>query len=132
MEIEEPVTSRNGASFDFHPALARVLGPTLIREEVVQVRECREKRLLATPGMMKALHREQFALDGVVGLIEQGACGRHLRVGEDRIPARLLGLKPAAYPRAVGWPCRGGDAVTKWRSRCPSATTRKLLRWRAR
>src|SRR3712207_8218869 len=48
------------------------------------------RSLLAAPGMMKALHREQFPRDGVMRLIEQGARGRHLRVCEDRIPPRLL------------------------------------------
>ena len=91
MEIEEPVSGRYAPAFHFHATLASVLGPTLIRDEVVQVRESREKRLLAAPGMMKALHYEQFPLDGVMGLIQQGTRGRHLWVCKDHIPAGLGG-----------------------------------------
>jgi hypothetical protein len=49
--------------------LAGVLGSTLIRHQVVQVREPPEKRLLAPAWMVKAFHREEFPLDGVVGLV---------------------------------------------------------------
>src|SRR5262245_38784758 len=45
--------------------------------------------------MVEALHGEELAVDGVVGLIQQRAAGRHLWVGEHRIPPRFLGLKPA-------------------------------------
>jgi len=64
-------------------------GPTLIRHQVIQVRKPRQKRLLAPVWMMEPFHREQFPRDGMVGLIQQGAGGGHLRVGEDRIPACL-------------------------------------------
>ena len=56
---------------------------------------------------------EQLPLDGVMGLIQQGAGHGHLRVGEDGIPARLLLLKPAPHALAVGRPSRGGDVVDK-------------------
>jgi len=46
-----------------------VLRPTLIRDEVVQVGEPREKRRLAATGMMAALHHAQFPVEGVMGLI---------------------------------------------------------------
>jgi hypothetical protein len=46
-----------------------VLGATLIGYQVVQVREPREKRLLASTWMVKRFHHEQFPLDGVVGLV---------------------------------------------------------------
>ena len=70
-----------------------MLGATLIRDEVVQVGEPREKRLLAATGMMEPLHREQFPLDGVMGLIQQGAGCRHLGIFKHRIPAGFLVLK---------------------------------------
>ena len=60
------------ASFDFHPTLASVLGPTLRGHEVVEVRQPREKHLLVPFGVMEAFHREQLPLDGVMGLIQQG------------------------------------------------------------
>ncbi len=68
-----------------------MLGATLIRDEVVQVGEPREKRLLTATGMMEPFHREQFPLDGVMRLIQQGTRHRHLRVFEERIPPRLGG-----------------------------------------
>src|SRR5439155_25193251 len=68
LEIEEPVLCRYSSAFDFHATLASVLGPTLIRHQVVQVRQPREKGLLAAAWMMKPFHREQLAVDGVVGL----------------------------------------------------------------
>jgi hypothetical protein len=46
-----------------------MLGATLIGHQVIQVREPREKRLLVSTGMMKPLHREEFSLNGVVGLV---------------------------------------------------------------
>ena len=44
LEIEELVSGRDASAFHFHATLASVFGPTLIRDEVVQV--------LAAPGMM--------------------------------------------------------------------------------
>jgi len=93
--------------------LASMLGSTLIRDEVIQVREPCEKRLLAPFRMMKPFHRKQFPLDGVMRLIEQGAGCWHLRVCKDRIPARFLLLKPASDPFAIGRPSRSGDGVGK-------------------
>src|SRR4051812_31170362 len=90
-----------------------MLGPTLIRNEVIEVREPRQKRLLAPVWMMKSFHSEQFPLDGIVGLIEQGAGHRHLRVCKHRIPACLLVLEPAPPPLAIGLPCHSGDIIGK-------------------
>ena len=104
LEIEEPVSCRDSSAFHFHTTLPGMLGPTLIRDEVVQMGEPREKRLLAPTWMMEALHREQFPLDGVMGLIQQRAGHGHLGVCEDRIPARLLLLEPAPDTLAVGVP----------------------------
>ena len=91
MEIQQPVACGDCASFDFHPTLAGVLGATLIRNKVIQVREPRQKCLLAPVWMMEPLHREQFPLDGVMGLIQERARHRHPRVFKDRIPARFGG-----------------------------------------
>src|SRR5919109_4301843 len=87
LQIEEPVGCWYASAFHFHATLTRMLGATLIRDEVVQVGESREKRLLAATGMMEPLHREPLPLDGVMGLIEQRAGRRHLGVCEDHIPA---------------------------------------------
>src|SRR5215813_2066625 len=73
LQVEEPVSGWDCASFHFHATVAGMLGPTLIRDEVVQVGEPGEKRLLASTGMMESLHCEQFALDSIMGLIQQGA-----------------------------------------------------------
>ena len=90
-----------------------MLRPPLIGDQIVQVRESRQKRLLAATGMMEPFHGEQLPLDGVMGLIQKRAGHRHLRVCEYRIPACLLVLKPAPHPFAVGWPSYGGDVVGK-------------------
>src|SRR5262249_42965403 len=70
LQVEEPVACRGCSSFHFHSTLARVLRPALIGDEVVQVGESREKRLLAPFGVMEAFHREQLPLDGIMGLIQ--------------------------------------------------------------
>ena len=69
LQIEEPVCSGDSAAFHFHATLPGMLGAPLIRDEIVQVSEPRQKRLLAATGMMESLHREEFPLDGVMGLI---------------------------------------------------------------
>ena len=90
-----------------------MLGAALIRHQVLQVREPRQKRLLAPLGMMEAFHHEQLALDGVMRLIKQGAGHRHLGVFEHGIPAGFLFVKPAPHPRAIGCSSRGGDVIDK-------------------
>ena len=99
MEVEEPVSGRDAAAFDFHATLTRVLGPTLIRDQIIEVRQPGQKRLLAALGMMEPLHGEELPLNGVMGLIQQRAGRGHLWVFEDSIPPRLLVLEPA--PDAV-------------------------------
>jgi hypothetical protein len=116
LDIEEPVSGRYASVFHFHATLASMLGPALIRDEVVQVGESREKRLLAATGMMEALHGEQFPLDGVMGLIQQGTGRGHLRGREHHIPPRLLLLQPAPHPFAIGCSSRGGDVIDKMAS----------------
>ena len=69
LQVEEPVGCGDSSAFHCHTTLTGMLGATLIRDEVIQVGEPREKRLLAATWMMEPLHREQFPLDGVVGLI---------------------------------------------------------------
>ena len=46
-----------------------MLGPTLIRHQVVEVCQPCEKRLLTATWVMEPFHREEFPLDGVMGLI---------------------------------------------------------------
>src|SRR5262245_55250804 len=69
LQVEEPVSCRDCASFDFHPTLPGMLGATLIRDQVVQMGQPAQKRLLAPFGVMAAFHREQLPLDGVMGLM---------------------------------------------------------------
>src|SRR5712691_2912422 len=73
LEIEEPILCWDFPSLDFHPALPGMLSTTLIRHQVVQMREPCEKRLLTATWMVKSFHREPFPLDSVMGLIQQGA-----------------------------------------------------------
>ena len=58
LEIEEPVCSGYSSAFHFYATLPGMHSPTLIRDEVVQMREPREKRLLVATGMMEPFHRE--------------------------------------------------------------------------
>jgi hypothetical protein len=69
LQVEHPIRSGYVAAFHFYPTLPGMLGSTLIWDEVVQVREPRQKRLLTATRMMEPLHGEQFSLDGVVGLV---------------------------------------------------------------
>src|SRR2546425_880434 len=88
LQVEHPVWCGYAPAFHFYPTLPGMLGAALIWDEVVQVGEPREKRLLAPTWMMEPLHREEFPLDGVMGLIEQGAGHGHLGICKHRIPAR--------------------------------------------
>ena len=90
-----------------------MLGPALIRHQVVEVCQPYEKRLLASTWMVKPLHREEFPLEGVVGLIQQSAGHRYLRVFKHCIPARLLVLEPTSYALSVGHPCAVRHAIGK-------------------
>ena len=90
LQVEEPVACRDCASFDFHPTLPGMLGATLIRHQVVQVRQPDKKRLLTPLGMMEAFQREQLPLDGIMGLIQQAAGDGYLRVCEHHVPTRVL------------------------------------------
>jgi hypothetical protein len=58
LEIQEPIPRRDFATFHFDPTLPGMLGTTLIRDEVVQVREPRQKGLLIAARMMEAFHHE--------------------------------------------------------------------------
>ena len=69
LQVEHPILCRYSPTFHFHTTLTGMLGATLIRDEVVQVGEPCEKRLLASTRMVKPFHREQFPLDGIVRLI---------------------------------------------------------------
>jgi hypothetical protein len=113
LEIEQPVACWDCASFDFHATLTRMLGPALIRHQVVQMCQSAKKCLLAATWMMEPLHHEEFPLDGVVGLIEQGTGHWYLRVCEYRIPAGLLLLEPLPHACTIGRSSRDGDVVGK-------------------
>ena len=111
MESEEPVCGGDSPAFHFHPALTGMLGTTLIGDQVVQVREPCQKCLLAAIWVVEPFHCKQLPLNRVMGLIQEGTGDGHLRVCEDRIPARLLVLQPASHALAVGRPRRVGDVV---------------------
>ena len=88
-------------------------GAPLLRDQVVQVCQPRQKRLVAAAWMVKRFHPKQFPVNGIMRLIPQGAGDRHLRVCEDRIPLRFLGLKPLAHARPMGLPSEVGDVIGK-------------------
>ena len=113
MEDEHPVCGGQSPAFHFHSTLARVQGPALVRDQVVQVGQAGEKRLLMAVWMVKRFHHAQLPLDGIMRLIQQGAGCRHLGGFEHGIPAGFLLPKPAPDARAVGGPRRGGAVVHK-------------------
>jgi hypothetical protein len=113
LQVEHPIGCGDSPAFHFHSTLAGMYRSTLIRHQVIQMCEPREKRLLASLGMMEPLHSKQLSLDGVMGLIQQGTGRGHLRVSKDHIPARLFRLKPAPDALPVGLPCGVGDVGHK-------------------
>jgi hypothetical protein len=92
VQIEQPVGCRSSSTVHFHATLASVLGPTLIRDQVIQVRQPDPKYLLASIGVMEPFHREQFPLDGIMRLIQERAGHRHLGTFKDGIPTNGVSL----------------------------------------
>ena len=127
LQVEPPVSCRYSPTFHCYTTLARRLGATRIGHQVVEMGQAREKRLLVSTGMMKPLHCEQLPLDGVVGLVSEGAGHRHLRIGEHRVPARLLALEPVPDALAVGYPSRRGDVIGKVPEPLPQGTHPQAL-----
>ena len=76
MDIEEPVVGWDCSILHCHATLASMPSATLIRDEVIQVRQSREKRL----------HGKELPLGGVMGLIQQGTGHGHLRGCQHRLP----------------------------------------------
>ena len=113
MQIEEPITCGYNPALYFHATLPRMLGPTLIWHQVIQMGQSSQKRLLTLVRMMEAFHHAQLPLDGVMRLIEQGTGHWHLGVCKHRIPARFLLLKPLSYACAVGCPGCVRDMVSE-------------------
>ena len=52
LEVEEPVSCWDFASFDFHPTLTGVLGASLVRHEVIEMCQPSQEGLLAPLGMI--------------------------------------------------------------------------------
>ena len=113
MQVEHPVWCGDSPTFDFYPALARVDGSPLIRNQIVQVRQSCQIRRLTPIGMMEVFHHEELAVDGVMRLIQHGTHRRHLGVFEHRIPARFFVLKPTLHTLAMILSNRGRDVVRK-------------------
>ena len=85
LQVEHPVCGGQSPAFHFHTTLPCIVGSTLRGHQVVEVCEACQKCLLAAVGMVKPLHRKEFPLDGVMGLIQQGTDDGHLWIFEDRI-----------------------------------------------
>ena len=113
MEVEHPVRRRYTPAFHLHATLASMLSPTLIGDQVLEVRQPYQKCPLAPRGVVKPLHGAEFPLQSVMRLIQHRAGHRHLGVCQHRIPARLLGLQPLPYTVAVGRPGGVGAMVGK-------------------
>ena len=69
LQIKKPVCCGYAAAFHFRAALPGMLSPTLIRDEVLEMGQPCEKRLLTTTRVMKPFHGEQLPLYGVVRLV---------------------------------------------------------------
>jgi hypothetical protein len=67
--MERPGSCRYASAFHFHATLTGMHGLTPIRHLVRQARASRQKRLLASTGMMEPLHRASLPLDSVVALV---------------------------------------------------------------
>lgn len=65
--LEPPVACGDCATLHCHPPWASRLGATLLREQVVELREAGEKRLLAAWRMVAAWQHARLPLAGVVG-----------------------------------------------------------------
>src|SRR5215510_7105302 len=70
LQVEHPVRCRDAAAFHFHPTPTRILGSPLVRNQVVEMRQPREKRRLAPAWVMKAFHVEELAVHRVMRLIQ--------------------------------------------------------------
>jgi hypothetical protein len=119
VQIEPPVACRDCSSFDFHRTRPPRLGATLRGHQLVERGPPRETRLRVSPGMRHPLHRDQRPLDGVVGLVSEGAGHRHLRGGEHRIPGRLLLLEPTPDAFPVGHSGAGRHVAEPLTQRTP-------------
>jgi hypothetical protein len=73
VESEHPVWCEDSSAFSCHPTLPGMLDPTLIRDQVGEVREPRQKRLRTTPWMMDPVHDEQGPRDGIMRLLHARA-----------------------------------------------------------
>src|SRR6266446_1930196 len=93
--------------------ICRVLGPLLVRNQVVQVHQPRQKRRLAPTRMVEALHGEQLPVHGVVRLVQPCTHRRHLGVFEYRIPAWLFVLDPVAPSLTVFFANRRRTVIDK-------------------
>ena len=60
MEVEQPVSCRYASAFHFHATLTGMYGSTLIRDEVIQVGQPRQKRLLTASWMMDPFIANNF------------------------------------------------------------------------
>src|SRR2546430_2219519 len=108
-------------------------GAPLIRNQVVQRRQPRKKGRLTPTGVMEALHHTQFAVNGIVGLIEYtvliaGICGASSTADQpDFFSSNQLRTRLPWSSPTVWLMCSA-----KRRRRWPNATTRQLVRWRQR
>src|SRR6266704_2361728 len=57
LQVEHPVGCGYASALYFHPTETRMQGAPLIRNQVVQMRQPREKGRLTPTGVMEALHR---------------------------------------------------------------------------
>lgn len=107
--MEEPSACGQAPPLPCHTTGAGMLGPALLRSQVVEVRSPRETRVWAAPWMRNPVPHAALAVHRVGRVIQERA--RHgPRWGvEPRLPARFFVLTPRAHPVAVGLPGGVGD-----------------------
>ena len=101
LEIEQPVACRDGASLHFHPPLAGMLGTTLVGDQVVQMCQPSQKRLLVPVGMMERLYHGELPLNAM-----ECEIFRNLFIGlspPGLNPPRLLLIVAPGWPRERGF-----------------------------
>ena len=106
LEIEKPIACRHLPTLDFHSTFAAVNRPPLIRNQVRQNRKTIEENSLATGFVMKALHHEQFPVDGIMKLIDLSRGFGNVAIRKQNMPPRLFPLYPFPHPLSIVFSCQ--------------------------
>jgi hypothetical protein len=120
--MEEPLLGGYSPARDVDATVVARRGPALLGPQVGAVGQPSAKRLVAAPRLVTPRQRAPWPLDGGMGLLPQGAGGRHRRVSTHRLPAGLRVWDPASYARPGGPPSRRGDVRGQGAAPLPQRT----------